>query len=282
MDILKIANINGKSITFGGIKQEYWLLEFEDSGIPVGINSIKGTYRIGEVYLGNTLDKRQLKIKFSVAGESDEQFKFRKRELAKVLNPSLGEIEIDFNGYKIKGVIDNTPSYKYVDDNYVESSITILCHYPYWSGEEIKKDLAAWLPNTAFPINIKVGGVAIGVRDPAKTKLIDNPGDVEIGLIADIIINGPTSEVTFINATNNKSILITYSFQTGDRVTLNTNIGEKECKVVRANGFIEYSSIKGDWDFGLIPGENILTYSAKTGQDTMEANIKFVPKYQEV
>lgn len=282
MEKITITNINNKSVIFGGLDDEFILLNIEIGGIPVSINAIKGVNRTGEIYLSNSLGKRQIKVKYAIDAETEEGFKARKKLLAQILNPSLGQVTILGNNCSIKGVIDNTPTYTELSEIYAESTITFLCHYPYWSGKEIKQDLVSWIPNTTFPVNIPSGGIPLGIRDLAKTKIVDNVGDIETGVVFNIKANSDTSNLKFINTSNNKSIEINAVLKANDRVILNTILGEKECKITRANGFVEYANIIGDWDFSLLEGENIVTYSATTGVDTVEIAIKFTPKYQEV
>lgn len=130
------------------------------------------------------------------------------------------------------------------------NEITKMIHYP-----------RHYLVNEGKPYSVRVF---------AQNVKVTNEGVVDTGFVASIAFVEATTTFRLQNHKGQK-IDIAKSFAVGDMLEIDT-----KNKVARLNGNKFYKGISNDSEFfPLYPGDNYLTYSAATGESTLDINLYY-------
>lgn len=162
--------------------------------------------------------------------------------------------------------------------------ITILCPRPNFSGaEQVVQELHTVNPLFEFPFDISTpipfSEIVTGLE-----KSIINAGDVETGVTITIDAVGDVVNPKIYNVDDNTFMILAYTLQTGDVVTIDTRQGEKSITLRRGGtdinliGFLQRNST---W-FTLKPGDNVFTTAADSGDQSMMVTFTVVDQYQGV
>lgn len=154
--------------------------------------------------------------------------------------------------------------FKNVSDNYIEFSSVVS--------------------SFEFPFSIAKEGVELGVIEKSTTKIIDG-GEVESGGVFSFV--AATDRIlnpVIYNRTTQKYFGLNFDMNAGDKITINTNQGEKSVTLLR-NG-VESNIIRamqeGSSWIQFIPGKNEISYSADEGADSLIVNITNTFQYEGV
>lgn len=164
-------------------------------------------------------------------------------------------------------------------------SISILCLQPYFlDTEEIITSIERISALFEFPFSIRVEGIPFSEVHDNETATIINSGDVDIGMIIELIANGGVTNPVIYNADTREQYGIMTNMLDGDVIRINTNQGHKKIALIRSGAetnIIAQISESVDW-FEIPPGENHFTYSADVGKELLTINFYTNNKYQGV
>lgn len=283
MEKVIITNINEESITLGNQAPFYLQVIDGVSNIPVTTHSQKAPRQDGSTYIDNTLEGRAITIEGIIITRNnpDEVLECR-RKMQRVLNPKLGEVTISYHyGEKtnevkeIKGIVETTPVFPGGDGNkgfyYQKYLINIYCHNPFWlepfyESSEMSYIMGGLKFNLVFPTSFSSRGF--------RRKCINN-GD--IGAPVEIDFKGPATNPSVTNETTGEFIKVNRELGQNDVLTVSTTFGEKYVRINEENAFHYIDLDSSFW--GLVPGENVLSYKSNNDSINTRVAIKWRNRY---
>lgn len=179
-------------------------------------------------------------------------------------------------------------------DGYVESMegslfdmtqtivVTILCLDPFWkSQQEETVDFSSTIDLFEFPFETSTEGIEFSRIDKTKTVNVNNQGDVETGMVIELIANGTVQNPRIYNADTRDVFALDVSMQRGDVIRVNTNRGHKQLTLTRegeTQNIINSIAKESVWPI-LEPGDNVFTYECDAGEDLMELRFLYTNNY---
>lgn len=179
-------------------------------------------------------------------------------------------------------------------DGYVESMegslfdmtqtivVTILCLDPFWkSQQEETVDFSSTIDLFEFPFETPTEGIEFSRIDKTKTVNVNNQGDVETGMVIELIANGTVQNPRIYNADTRDVFALDVSMQQGDVIRVNTNRGHKQLTLTRegeTQNIINSITKESVWPI-LEPGDNVFTYECDAGEDLMELRFLYTNNY---
>lgn len=155
--------------------------------------------------------------------------------------------------------------------------ISIICPQPYFRAiDEIREELSSEVALFVFPFAIDIGDpVAFSELEVNRSTNIYNDAEAESGAVFTVRFESSVSDLKIVDITTEETFELTYSFQAGDIVTINTNKGQKSVRLTRSG--IEYNLfgalVKGSVFFQLLVGDNFFRYEAEAGNQNQNVFI---------
>lgn len=285
MKIVTFLNANGDEIKLTNSLPI--ILEEIDISNSVNIYNSKGMLEDGASYSGNTLDIKEISLKFVVIANSQEELIEYKRRINKVFNPKLGEGTLYYKDNiqerKIKGIVSKLPYFSDVARNISECLVEITANNPYWTNiDETKAEIALWKEQFHFPLIIpRNKGITMGIREPSLIVNVNNTGDVKTGMVIEFKAKGSFKNPSLYNVNTREYIKINKSMVAGEVIKVNTNVGNK--KVTKLlNGLetniLNYIDLNSTF-LQLEVGDNLFRYDAEENLSNLEVSIYYNPKY---
>lgn len=148
------------------------------------------------------------------------------------------------------------------------AQISILCANPYFNDVDYLVSSFSDVSSLfEFPFIIDEAGIPISEITTNVRKSIINRGDVDTGVIIELFAVGTVVNPVVYKAYENSHMAFNYTMRAGDKVVINTNVGNKSIELIRdgvATNFIGYMTPDSDW-LRLDTGDNVFTYSARSG-----------------
>lgn len=113
---------------------------------------------------------------------------------------------------------------------------------------------------------------------------IENTSDEEIGAVFTITAAGAASSIAISNETTGETFTFDYALQSGDKVVINTQRGEKAIRLTRSGtttNLINSIDINSEW-ISFVPGENEITYTAESGTENIMIDVTLQPIFEGV
>lgn len=285
-----------QSVTF--INGRYETIEINPHSPPFVFESISGIDAIdtsiivqspasmdGAIYQDLFLEDREITLNLHVYGRDREEMYQNKQELIRLLgsgyykNGKKGRFfyENDYGRWWIPAIVKQGAKQigKRIK-NYLPMQVVFYCPDPKFRASEVTIDRMAYIrggfkfPLTIPAVNQENPGVRFGVRGYLIT--ITNAGDQTAPLELEITGTALKPKITLKNT--GEYIAVNRTLAIGDKLTINTQPGEKKAMITRANGDIEdamgYIDPLSTW-FSLRPGDNVLEYTS--GDDTTNASV---------
>ncbi|HIZ16864.1 MAG TPA: phage tail family protein, partial [Firmicutes bacterium] len=180
---------------------------------------------------------------------------------------------------KIRLYYENGMKHVYID-GYVDSidgslfeisqtlTISIICLEPYWKSQILSNaDVSDTEGLFEFPFAIPSDGIEFSRINKTSTVNIVNYGDVEIGMIIELIADDYVSNPTIYRTATGEMFSLIYYMHPKDKITINTNRNSKSIILTR-NGEksnIINSLVMGSVWFELDLGDNIFSYKCDDG-----------------
>ena len=246
------------------------------------INSSVVALQDGEVYNSARVKVRNIVI--SVKPQPDvEKNRIALYDAAKTKRWCKLYFKSDNRDVYIEGYIES------VDGSLFEMSqeiqISILCHQPYFVAmETIITEMSKTLDLFEFPFAIEKEGIEISRIEDDLVKTIINSGDVETGIVIEMLASGNVVNPTIYNADTRGSFGLNITLQMGDKVTINTTPGKKSVILTRygiERNIINNITKNPEW-FKLLPGENTFTYSCQDGEESLSVRYLCESKFEGV
>lgn len=162
--------------------------------------------------------------------------------------------------------------------------ISILCPDPYWKS--VDETTVYFTTSNAlfeFPFSIPQEGIPFSERSVI-TETYINTGDVPTGGLIEFTASGTVVNPKFINNTTGKFFEFDYEMQSGDRIVLNTNQGEKSAVLKRSDYETNIISSRTSGSSWIVfeSGENQISYTAESGLEYLSVKVSAVRKFEGV
>ena len=289
MEKLIFTNSRGESIKLTN-SAPFLLEKVEGLGSPQGrLITSKAAGQDGESYHDTLLDGRDIRAEIAILARTDvELFEFR-RKLNRIFNPKLNEgvlvYENDYGKWDIKTASVQAP----VEGEKFSSSQKIMlnlrCSNPYWRNiEERKTEIALWVGDFEFPLEIPFEGIEIGHRESNLIVNIFNEGDVSCGMRIEFKALATVINPSLFDINTREFIKIKRTLQPGDRLIVTTEFANKKIELIRNNvitNVFNYIDLSSTF-LQLNLGDNLFRYDAEDGIDNLEVSIYHVPLYSGV
>lgn len=276
---LTYINEKGQSIEFS-VKSPFFCSEISgQDGIKNNIYTSKGAGRDGVTVTGESLDVRNIVVQGTVRGDKERN----RLVLLAVLNPKLKSKLVYINGGVEKYIpcmVEKAPTI--TKEVWPKFLISFYCANPYWQDTaEAKAEIALWVGDFSFPLEILEAGIGMGHREPSLIVNTVNEGDVPCGMRVEFKALATLTNPSILNVNTQEFIRINKTMVAGEVLSVTTGFGNKKVESTlngiktNAFNFIDISSTFLQLDVG----DNLFRYNADTNIDNLEVSIYYQNQY---
>ena len=287
---LKITNVSGDSIEFG---RHFRLIDgFDLSGLSATVN-ISTTTGNGARYKNTKLEPRDLDSSFFIFRDlnTNAWIEERREELYKVLNPLKNPMRLDFttkggSELYLNAELLSTPILPqgFENDNKVwqKGLLQFSCSDPYiYEKAETKVDIALWVSNLEFPLEVVEEGIEVGYRSPSLIVNVLNDGSDTTGMIIRFRALSKIVNPKLLNVNTYEELKLNTTMLSGDVIEVSTYTGKRNALLIRNNVIIDVFNmvdLYSTW-LQLEVGDNLYRYDADEGiLDYLEVSMAFTKK----
>ncbi|MEK3955368.1 phage tail family protein [Psychrobacillus sp. FSL K6-1464] len=286
---LKITNSSGDSIEFG---RHFRLIDgFDLSGLSATVNTSTTTGN-GARYKNTKLESRDLDSSFLIFRDQNSYawIEERREELYKVLNPLKNPMRLDFttkggSELYLKAELLSTPSLPqgFENDNNIwqKGLLQFSCSDPYiYETAETKVDIALWVSNLEFPLEVVEEGIEVGYRSPSLIVNVLNEGSDTSGMLIRFTALSQVVKPKLLNVNTYEELKLNTTMQPGDVIEVSTYQGKRNVKLTRNNvvsNVFNTVDLYSTW-LQLEVGDNLFRYDADSGLDFLEVSMIFTNK----
>lgn len=282
---LKLTSLDEKrEVVFD---RETYVLNEKDLGkAEINLATFQGYNQIGIKVVNRTVNSRDISIVGYILADNDEEMLERKRWLQRIANP-LEDFYLVIGDYRLR--LSATSTIQYDTEAYLNCNLlarfllnATAAHPCFTRRDSVITQIAYWNAGFHFPFYMNnENPVVFGLRQEAMLKMVENTGEIDIGMKISISAkNGSVVNPFIVNMLTNEIIQVECELSSGESVFINTNYGEKQ---VLVKGEERFYSVTLDSDFlQLHTGENYLGYGADAGADNLIITIEYTPMYMEV
>lgn len=265
----------------------YILAKLEGTGgVDANLQTTKAPGQDGSTIHDVTLENRAVGIEGYVSGTDRENMYKRRMQLASILNPKLGAgaltYQNDYGTKVIHAVPEESPVFAERISNYQKFSVTMICPQPFWLDEYgSKEEIALWIGNLEFEIEIPEEGLEMGYRESNLIVNVNNHGDVECGMRIEFTALASVENPSLYNIYTQELIKVKQTLQAGDKLIINTAFGNKRVELLRGGvktNVFNYIDLDSTF-LQLAPGDNLLRYDAESGIENLDVAIYYRPQY---
>ena len=272
-----IENSRGESFQLTGDEANYQILNIEGLNPPqaqVNMTNIAGMD--GARFNSAKLQTRELVITVKINGDAEAN----RIQLYQYF-PTKEQVTFYYsNSHRdvfIKGYVNSCEVNPFSQDEQMQ--ISIICPNPYFKAiDEVLADISNVTALFTFPFTIEVNEpIPFSSYEEDKITHVLNPSDISTGMVIQIDVLSTVNEILIRNTLTGDSFELDYAFQAGDRVTINTNSGEKSVKLLR-NGVstnIFGAIASGSVFLQLVSGDNMFGYQVDDGANDQYVQIVF-------
>lgn len=269
MYTLSVENERGDSLDLTG-NPNYTVYRIDGLTPPKAtINSSVNTTTDGSKISSVRLENRNIVLYLTIEGEVEKN----RIELYKYL-PVKRRVTLYYKNntrdVHITGVVEsNEPA---IFDQKQIAQISIICENPFFV--ELNDQVTAFgdvVSLFEFPFSIPAEGIELSQIIKNTRKCILNPGDVDTGLIIELMASGTVVNPVIYDTINRTQMALKYTMTAGDKITINTNIGKKGITLLRngeESNLLGYMRPDSSWLY-LMPGDNVFTYDCENGASNL-------------
>ncbi len=228
----------------------------------------------GSTFRSAHVQERNIVLRLAIVGNAETQrlrlYKLFKAELPLTIYFTDGIRDVKITGYVETFELDICAKPE-------RAAVSVICPSPWLESANSTDFVPSYnVPMFAAPFSVEEDDpVPISEVADHPTALIANTGDVECGLVAEVTFSGAVTGLRFANETKGTWFKLDYSFQAGDKLTLNTRSGQLAVSNLR-NGsnvnMLRYMVSGSRW-LKLAVGANRLGVTADSGIDNAAVTI---------
>ncbi len=287
---MTITNNRGDSIVFG---RHFFIREdFAISGLGANVHMSESTSD-GAHYQSTTLSTRDIDVPFYIKKLNTENWwiEEKRHEAYKVFNPKFNPMRIDFTtkageSLYVTANLTAAPLFPkgFENDNNRWSTglLQFVATDPFiYEAKSRKVDIALWVSNLEFPLEVVEEGIEVGYRSPSLIVNVLNEGSESTGMSIRFSALSEVVNPKLLNVNTYEAFNLNFRMLPGDVIEVSTYKGRRKITLIRNN---VKTNIFNNLDFmsstflQLEPGDNLLRYDAKSGLDFLEVSIEFTPK----
>ena len=280
---LIFTNAKGESIELYG--PPYRLMRVEGLGdVEADVQTQKAPFQDGETLIDTVFDARYIQIEIKIVGEDEADIEAKRRYLAAVFNPRLGEgtlfYESETTTRQINAVADSIPLFPDGSTNrgrtFQKAVINLVCPNPYWQGILEGDQMAYLMGGLKFPLVLPARFAHRGFQ-----RVFTNAGDVPTPV--QIEFKGPAQNPTIYNRTTGEFIKVNRDLGENDILYVDTSFGNKTVEILRAesnekeNAF-NYIDLDSTF-FQLEVGDNLIEYNSNNDSILTRVRISYRNRY---
>lgn len=270
----RLENSRGDVITLTGRESDYQILSITGLNPPsahLNTSSIAGMD--GALFNSSKLNTRNIVITAKINGSAEEN----RQELYRFC-PTKTKVRFYFRNNNrdvyIDGYVDSVECNLFTNDERMQ--ISIICPSPYFMDtEDTQVDGSSITALFTFPFSIGLGSPI-----PFSMYVLDsvinlyNDSDDQIGMLINIDVNVSVNEILIVNTGTGERFTLSYDFEDGDHITINTIKGQKSVSLLRNGLYYNIFSAmqRGSVFFQLASGDNFFAYTVDESS-TNNANI---------
>lgn len=249
------------------------------------IYTSKGIAQDGATTVGQSLDLRDISIRGTISETEKEKVLQYRRKLIKVFNPKLsGTLRYQLDDFikEIDCKLEISPSFPYTDAKFKTFLVQLICPHPFWKNiSENKEEIALWVGDFSFELELTEQGIEMGHREPSLIVNVLNDGDVPCGMKVEFKALATVVNPSILNVNTQDYIKINKTMTAGEVITVTTGFGSKKVEsylngiTTNAFNFIDL----GSTFLQLFVGDNLFRYNADTNIDNLEVSIYYTPQY---
>lgn len=263
----KIENPNGEVLELTQHEADYQIIKIDGLNPPKAqINRSTVAGLDGSKFNSAKLEERNIVLTIRLNGDVERNrlllyTYFRTKDRCKFYYKN------DSRDVYIEGYVET------VEADYFSISeimqISIICPYPFFkAAQEIVDDISKILAEFEFPFSINLSDpIPISTIDTTRITNVVNESETECGLIIEVDFLGSVSQLQLNNISTGEIFVLNYNFIDGDKVTIDTNKGSKNVKLLRNattyNLFSHMTKTSSFFQLGL--GDNYFSYLADDG-----------------
>lgn len=215
-----------------------------------------------------------------LANTPDEAYALRQRFLH-IFSPKLNGTLI-YRNRQIACVVEEVGFTVSTRQRIPNFFVSLLCPSPFFETlDEVRKELASWIPLFEFELEIPESGMEFGMRQPSQIITVDNIGDVSCGCEIVFQALGTVTNPELLNIDTGEYIRLLTTMNAGDELRVYTHFAGK--RVVSVNGSLVTNAFSLlDTDsvfFQLAAGINTLRYDALVNMELLEVSIYYRPQF---
>lgn len=291
---VKLISSTGQTFIIAEDSDDYVL---DQDGLDLG--TVSATHNmtqyidlVGKHLDSTVLSPRDISIVGWIIGFDLYEIKKKKVLLDKAINP-MYEIRLEIGNYALNFRPDTSIQFSrewdYNNGYMVKFQIQGTAPMPLF----LLKDYETYRKNVEkrsdfhFPFSIpKNKGVKFGYFPLESIRTMPNDGDVESGMVITLTAGAiATKNPAIKNLTTNEIIKFNMTLNMGEKLIVDTQLGNQTATLVQGSlktNAMKYLTIESDIDMVLALGFNKLSVEADTGEDDLDVNVEFSPRFLEV
>lgn len=277
MFVCKIENTKNNILRLTQNESDFQILSVRGLNPPnAQINTSKIAGLDGSKFNSSTMNERNLVIMIKLRGDIERNrirlySFFRSKEWCKFYYKN------NSRDVYIEGYVESVECDLFSNKEIVQ--VSIICPNPYFKGvEEIIDDISKSLAAFEFPFAIDIDDpIEFSTVDNSKITNIFNDSESETGVIITIDVLSTISTIQIKGTSRGETFTLDYNFVKNDRITIDTNKGEKSVSLLRNAATINlFSAVrKGSTFFQLDIGNNFFSYLIDDGINDSAVQIFF-------
>lgn len=294
MFVAQIENKRGDVLTLTRNESEYQIISIEGLNPPnAQINTLTMANIDGARFNSSKLETREIVITLQLNG-SGADVEANRQNLYKFF-PTKEWCKFYFtNNYRnvfIEAYVNTVEVSPFT--NAEQMQISLICPQPYFKAvnmiiDDISKRIACFefpfafgsdgATNPDVPTDPETDeAIPFSEIDTDKITNVYNNSESEAGMIIEVYVIQPINNVTIQNTKTGEFLTLNYNFITSDKITINTNKGEKSISLVRDGVTINIFTalVKGSTFFQLGIGDNYFSFTLNDGAEDSAVNILF-------
>ena len=273
----KLENSRRNVLTLTGNEAEYQVISIKGLNPPSAhLNNSAVSGMDGAMYNSSRLNTRNIVILLKINGDVEKN-----RQMLYTYCPTKEKVRFYYsNNYRnvyVDGYVDSVECDLFSNDERMQ--ISIICPQPYFlDASDTKVNGSSIASYFVFPFAIDIGS-PIPFSEIAVNNTIGlyNDSANEIGMLIDIDVEADVNTILIRNTDTGDTFTMSYDFEEGDHITINTIKGQKSIILIR-NGI--YSNIFtamqiGSVFFQLAAGDNFFSYIVD-GDASNNTNVSIV------
>lgn len=269
------------SVTFSR-QPPYLLLAVSGTGSPkADVQLQRAPYQDGATFIDALLEPRELEVEAAVLASTPEVLDQRRAILAQIFNPKLGPgtLRVEMEGFsrEIEAVSEQAPVFPVGGQNqgrtFQRVLLRLLCPDPWWRDPQ---ESYVWLVGSEgglrFPIRFPISFAKLSSEMP-----LVNEGDTACPVVIEFY--GPANKPRVDNLTTGKFIEVNRELVAGQVLVINTAFGEKSVTVLpEGTNAMAWINLESEF-WQLVPGSNLVRYSALSGGESAKVAIRWRPRF---